>query len=126
MSVLLVGIMAMSFMSIALTGRMSRGRIQHRAAAAASIRRVSESLKSFVTADQSLARGPGNGVDGWSLPGDFSSLTALDAGVHPLSVATWAPELEPLAGEISYVVAVRNTDSGPQPTVSFNVSWVEP
>lgn len=125
-SVLLVAIMATSFMSIALTSRTDRGRLARRAAADASVRRVAESLSAYVTADRTLARGPGSGFDGWTLPGDSSGLRALDAGHHPLDPSAWAPALEEAGGTIAYDVTVRATPSGPQPTVAFRVDWSEP
>ena len=125
-SVLLIAIMSTSFMSIALTSRSDRGRIARRAAADAAIRRVAETLNSYVTADRTLANGPGAGADGWRLPGDASGLRALDAGHHPLDAAAWAPALSEAGGEIAYDVTVRTTPSGPQPTATFSVTWSEP
>lgn len=125
-SMLLIGIMAASFMSIALTGKMSSGRVQRRVAAAAAIRQTSEALKSFVTADRSLARGPGVGVDGWRLAGDQSGLYALDAGHHTLDAAVWAPDLAAAGGTIAYDVTVHAAPLGPQPTAEFSVTWDEP
>lgn len=122
---LLIGVMASSFMSIALTGRMSRGHIERRVAAAASIRRASETLKTFVTADRSLARGPGIGADGWRLAGDRSGLAALDPGHHDLDAGVWAPELVDSGGSFGYDVTVHSAPLGPQPTVVFSVSWSE-
>ncbi len=123
---LLIGFMAASFMSVALTGKMSHGHIERRIAAAAAIRRASETLKAFVTADRSLSRGPGVGMDGWSLSGDQSGLSALEAGHHDLDVGTWAPELAPVGGAVAYDVTVRAAPLGPQPTVAFSVTWNEP
>ena len=125
-SMLLVAIMTVSFMPILLTGTMTRGRIDRRSAAASSIRRASETLKAFVTADRALARGPGTGADGWSLVGDLSGRSALEAGHHDLEPTLWSSELATVGGAVSYDVTVRDTPSGPQPTVSFSVSWVEP
>lgn len=125
-SVLLVAIMAASFLSIALTSRSDRGRLARRAAADAALRRAAETLNSYVTADRTLANGPGAGADGWRLPGDASGLRALDAGHHPLDAAAWAPGLSDAGGRIAYDVTVRGTPSGPQPTAVFTVTWSEP
>lgn len=125
-SILLLAMMATPIMSVALSGRMASGRADRRIAAAAAIRRVSEHLKAYVTADATLARGPGDGDDGWRLPGDSSKLPALGPGHHELEPARWSPALETYSGRISYDVEVRSTPSGAQPSVSFSVSWTEP
>ncbi len=124
-SVLLVAMMAAPIMSTVLTSSMSSLKSDRRMSASAAVRGVSEHLKAFVTADPSLARGSGGGVDGWSLPGDTSELSALEAGHHELDPARWAPGLVGCGGRISYDVTVRATPSGPEPTVTFTVSWNE-
>ena len=123
---LIIAMMAGPMMSVALTGRMSVGRTDRRVAAAASVRRLSETLKAFVTADRTLALGPGSGADGWTLPGDDSGAYALAAGHHALQVSQWAPALAAYQGAIAYDVAVRSTPSGPQPDVTFSIAWSEP
>ena len=120
---LMIGVIAGAMMSLTLTGRMSVGRVDRRVSAAAAVRGVSEALKAYVTADRALAQGPGAGPDGWTLPGDLSVLPAFGAGHHELSTAQWAPALAAQGGRISYDVAVRQTPSGPEPDVSFSVSW---
>lgn len=122
-SVLLVAMMAAPIMSTALTSSLSSKKSDRRIAAAAAVRGVSEHLKAFVTADRALVRGSGTGPDGWSLPGDLSGLSALEAGRHELDPARWAPGLAASGGKISYEVRVRDTASGPEPTVTFTVSW---
>lgn len=125
-AILLLAMMATPIMSVALSGRMASGRADRRIAAAAAIRRVSEHLKAYVTADRALARGPGDGDDGWALPGDASKASALDPGHHELEPAVWVPALAPFSGKISYDVSVRRTPSGAEPSVGFRVSWDEP
>lgn len=125
-SIMLVAIICSSFLSVALTGRMSAERVKRRAAALFAVRRVSEALKAYVTADPALAAGPGGGFDGWRLPGDQSGLSALAAGRHPLDPVIWAAELAPVSGRVEYDVAVRMTPSGPEPTVTFKIGWDEP
>lgn len=125
-AVLIVGLMTGPIMSVLMTGTMAAGRTGRRVAAAASVKRLAENLKSFVTADRSFVNGPGTGPDGWSLPGDASGLGALDEGHHRLLPSVWTPELEPFSGQISYDVFVDSTPAGPVPTVSFSVSWNEP
>lgn len=125
-STLLIGMMTAMCMPVFLTGRMSVGRADRRAAAADAVHGVAEALKGYVTADLSLANGPGTGFDGWSLPGDLSGRRALESGDHALDSAMWAAPLASYGGVLSYSVAIRATPSGPQPDVSFRVSWVEP
>lgn len=125
-SILLLAMMATPIMSVALSGRMASGRADRRIAAAAAVQRVSEHLKAYVTADRILARGPGDGDDGWRLPGDASKLPALEPGHHELEPALWSPALETYSGRISYDVAVRRAPSGAEPAVTFSVSWTEP
>lgn len=120
---LMIGVIAGAMMSVTLTGRMSVGRVDRRVAAAAAVRGVSEALKAYVTADRTLAQGPGVGADGWTLPGDLSVLPAFAAGHHELSTGRWAPVLAAQGGRISYDVTLRQTGSGPQPDVRFAVSW---
>lgn len=127
-SMLLLAMISVPIMATILTGAMSSGRLQRRGDAAAAVRRVSENLKAYVTADPSLALGPGVGSDGWSLPGDSSGLSALQGGRHPLSAEMWLQTLapNPYSGRISYDVTDRMTPSGHQPDVRFAVSWTEP
>jgi len=128
-AMLLIGIMSVMCMPAFLTGRMADGRANRSVAAADAVRRLAEELKLYVTADPALANGPGTGVDGWFLPGDTSGLRALESGVHNLDLAhqaSWAAPIAPLGGALSYTVAVRSTPAGPQPTVTFLVSWQEP
>ncbi len=73
-----------------------------------------------------LAGGPGDGMDGWVLPGDLSGLDALQGGHHELDLALWAPALASDGGRISYDVTTTRTPSGPQPDVTFRVSWGTP
>ena len=113
-------------MSVALSSSMNTGHTDRRLAAAAAVRKISESLKAYVTADPTLARGPGVGSDNWSLPGDSSGLTALEAGHHQLASAQWLSALQTFNGRISYDVVVRATPSGPQPDVTFSIAWDEP
>ncbi len=68
--VLLVGIVAASVMSVAVTSRSGGARVGRRTAAGLSGQRLLDALKTYVTADQTVMNGPGNGVDGWRLPGD--------------------------------------------------------
>lgn len=125
-SLLLFAMLAGPILSVALSGKMASGRADRRIAAAGAVRRVSEHLKAYVTADRAVVRGPGEGDDGWALPGDASRRGALEPGHHELSPQRWAPALASYSGAISYDVAVRQTPSGPQPDVSFSVSWEEP
>ncbi|MFI5344809.1 MAG: prepilin-type N-terminal cleavage/methylation domain-containing protein [Elusimicrobiota bacterium] len=127
-SILLLALMATPIMSVALSGHMAAGRADRRVAAAAAVRRVSEHLKAYVTADRTVARGPGDGEDGWHLPGDGSvARGALDPGHHELDPGLWLPStLKPYSGTISYDVTRRMTPSGLEPDVSFSVSWNEP
>jgi hypothetical protein len=127
-SILLVAMMTVPIMSTVLSGAMASGRIQRRLDAAAAVRRVSENLKAYVTADRAVARGPGGGVDGWVLPGDLSGQPGLQAGHHTLSSDVWLPTLapRPYLGKISYDVTARMTPLGPEPDVSFAVAWTEP
>jgi hypothetical protein len=57
-----------------------------------------------------------------------SGLAALQGGHHALSSALWLAPLspKPYVGAISYDVTDRMTPSGPEPDVSFSVSWTEP
>lgn len=125
-SILILAMMATPIMSVALSGRMASGRADRRIAAAATIRRVSESLKPFVTADRTLARGPGAGDDGWGLPGDIGSRSAFSPGLHRLDPELWAPALVPFSPSVTYTVTVRRAPLGPQPDVTFEVDWKEP
>jgi hypothetical protein len=125
-SILLLAMLTTPIMSVALSGRMASGRADRRIAAAASIRRLSESLKAYLTADRALARGPGAGLDGWSLPGDLSLLPAFEPGRHELDPSVWAPALAPFSARVFYTVAARPTALGPQPDVTFSVEWKEP
>lgn len=125
-SMLLIGMMSAMVMPVFLSGRMSGGRSTRRVAAADAIRRVEEELRGYVTADRSVAGGPGTGPDGWSLPGDRSGRWALAPGQHALDSAVWAAALVPYQGEVSYTVSVRFTPSGPQPDVVFRAFWAEP
>lgn len=125
-SMLILGLMSVMVMPVFLTGRMSVGRSGRRATAADAVHRVAEELKGYVTAETSLVNGPGTGIDGWFLPGDRSGRRALERGAHDLDPAMWAGPLVPYQGAISYEVTVRDTPSGPQPDVSFRVSWAEP
>lgn len=122
-SILLVAMMTGPIMSTVLSASMAQKRSEHRVAAAAAARGLSERLKAFVTADRSLANGPGVGRDGWSLPGDGTEAYALAPGTHRLDAGVWAPGLKDCGGSISYSVAVRDTPSGPEPDVRMNVSW---
>ena len=125
-SILIVAMMAAPIMSVALTSTMSSGRGARRVAAATAVRRVSEHLKAYVTADTTVARGPGEGIDGWSLPGDASGRYALAAGRHDLAPDRWSPELAAYRGSLSYDVTMATTPAGPQPNVVFRVSWEDP
>ena len=128
MSILLVAIMTGPIMSVILNSAMSSGRAQRRLEAAAAVRRLSEHLKAYVTADRSVAAGPGSGLDGWSLPGDASGRAALQDGHHELSPDLWLSSLspKPYSGSISYDVTGRLTPLGTEPDVRFAVSWTEP
>lgn len=123
---LLIGQMTAMCMPVFLTERAAAGLTERRAAAADAVRRLAEELSPYVTADPALAAGPGKGFDGWSLPGDLSGKRALEAGEHGLDPAAWSAALIPYGGVLSYTVAVRETPSGPQPDVSFRVTWEEP
>ena len=127
-STLLLAMLTVPIMSVVLSGAMASGRTQRRMQAAAAVRRVSEHLKAYVTADRAVALGPGDGADGWILPGDASGLAALQAGHHALSTDLWLQPLaaKPYDGVISYDVTSRMTQSGPEPDVRFAVSWNEP
>jgi len=127
-AILLLAMMTVPIMAAALSGRRLTERTTRRLQAAGHARRVAESLKAFVVADQALVSGPGDGPGGWSLPGDASGLSALAAGHHTLSPAMWLADLAaaPLNGTISYDVTVRMTPQGPQPDVAFDVRWTEP
>jgi hypothetical protein len=125
-SLLLLAMMTAPIMSAALGAQVFSGRSDRRLAAAAAVHRLSEHLKPYVTADRTAARGPGQGPDGWTLPGDESRLAALESGHHDLQAAQWASALAPYSGNISYDVVVRDTPSGPEPDVRFTVTWVEP
>lgn len=125
-SMLLISVMAALSMPAFVTGRMAEGRSQRRDAAADAVQRLSEELKNYVTADRTIVDGPGTGADGWSLPGDLSRNWALAPGQHALDPAQWAAALTPFQGSISYTVTVRNTPSGPEPSVAFRVGWEEP
>jgi len=122
-SVLLVALMSAPIMSTVLTSSMSSRRGDRRMSAAAAVRGVSEHLKAFVTADRTLVRGSGEGTDGWTLPGDRSGMYALAPGRHELDAARWAPGLADCGGQIAYEVVVRASPAGPEPTVTFTVSW---
>lgn len=123
---LLLAMMTIPIMSVALTGRASVGRAQRRMSGAYEVRRLAETLKAYVTADRTLVHGPGAGVDGWNLPGDSSGLSALQAGHHRLDPTLWTPSLAPYGGTISYDVAVRASEAGPIPDLTFNLDWNEP
>ncbi|NNN05780.1 MAG: hypothetical protein HKL90_07750 [Elusimicrobia bacterium] len=123
---LLLLVAASGVLSALVTDRQSVGRTQRRAAAAQVVRRVSQALKAYVTADTALVAGPGVAPNGWGLPGDACGCYALQAGAHPLSAAAWAPELAALGGAVSYTVTTTPTALGPQPTVAFSVTWQEP
>lgn len=125
-AMLLIAIMSALALPSFLTGQMSVGRSERRDAAADAVHRLSEELKSYVTADRTLVNGSGAGPDGWSLPGDRSGNWALAPGAHDLDPALWAGPLAAYRGALSYTVAVRATPSGPEPSVSFQVSWQEP
>ncbi|MBI3564819.1 MAG: hypothetical protein HY079_06455 [Elusimicrobia bacterium] len=125
-AILIVAMMAVPIMSVALTGTLASGRGARRVAAASAVRRVSENLKAYVTADPAAATGPGEGLDGWTLPGDLSGARALAPGHHDLASARWAPELAAYRGAISYDVSLATTTAGPQPNVLFHVSWEDP
>lgn len=125
-SMLLIAIMSALALPSFLTGRMSAGRSERREAAADDMHRLSEELKGYVTADRTLVNGSGTGPDGWSLPGDRSGKWALAPGTHDLAPTVWAAPLVAYQGALSYTVAIRATPSGPEPRVSFNVSWREP
>ncbi len=125
-AILLLALIALPLMMALVTGRTASGRSARSVLATAAIHRVSEHLKAYVTADRSLARGPGVGADGWSLPGDRSGSWALAAGRHELDGATWAPDLAAYGGRLAYDVTVRQTPSGPVPTVTFDMTWDEP
>src|SRR4051812_43834760 len=101
-AILLIAMMTGPMMSVALTSRMSVGRTDRRMAASICAKRVSEALKAYVTADRSLAFGPGMGADGWSLPGDQAGGYALGAGLHDLDSALWLQPLASYQGRISY------------------------
>ena len=125
-SILIVAMMAAPIMSVALTSTMSSGRGTRRIAAVTAVRRVSEHLKAYVTADTTAARGPGEGFDGWALPGDVSGRYALAVGHHELAPERWSPELASYRGSLSYDVTLATTSAGPQPNVVFRVSWEDP
>lgn len=125
-SMLFIGIMTAVCMPTFLTVSMAEGRASRRSAAADAVHRVAEELKRYVTADRSLANGPGTGFDGWLLPGDQSGMPALAPGEHILNPALWAAPLASSGAALSYTVAVRATPNGPQPDVTFRVSWQEP
>ncbi len=125
-AILIVAMMAAPIMSVALTSTMASGRGSRRVAAASAVRRLSEHLKSYLTADAAVTAGPGQGPDGWNLPGDLSAMPALRAGHHELTPGLWAPELSAYQGRISYDVTLGSTTTGPQPNVVFNVTWTEP
>jgi len=125
-AILLVAMMAAPIMSVVLTSAMSSGRGARRVGAASDVRRVSEHLKAYVTADRGVVRGPGVGADGWTLPGDASGIGAFEVGRHPLSPALWAPDLAAYQGKIWYDVSMSTTPAGPQPNVTFGVSWEDP
>lgn len=120
-AILLVAMMTGPIMSTVLTSSMSQRRVERRVAAAAAARSLSERLKGFVVADRRLARGPGVGPDGWSLPGDREGVYALAPGVHALDAGLWAPGLP--NATVAYAVTVRETPVGPQPDVDFAFQW---
>ncbi|MDE2509758.1 MAG: prepilin-type N-terminal cleavage/methylation domain-containing protein [Elusimicrobia bacterium] len=126
-SILLMAMLAVPIMSVAMSGHMAAGRAARRVAAAAAVRRISEHLKAYVTADRTLVRGPGDGDDGWHLPGDQGAREALGPGRHVLDPTRWLPaELTAVGGRISYDVTPRRTPLGIEPDVRFSVGWDEP
>lgn len=125
-AMLLLLIASSAITATALTGRQSSGRTVRRAQAAQAVRRVAEALKVYQTADLTAAMGPGNPPNGWGLPGDDCGCAAFGTGIHNLNSALWAPDLAAQGGAVSYRVVRSNTALGPQPTVTFNVTWKEP
>ena len=125
-AMLLVLIASSAIMGVVLTGRQSAGLTVRHAQAAQAVRRVAEALKVYQTADPTAATGPGNAPNGWGLPGDTCGCAAFDSGNHNLNSAVWAADLAAQGGAISYSVVSRDTALGPQPTVTFNVTWTEP
>lgn len=125
-AMLLLLIASSAITGTVLTGRQSSGRTVRRAQAAQAVRRVTEALKIYQTADPTAATGPGNAPNGWGLPGDDCGCAAFSIGRHNLDSAVWAPDLAAQGGAISYRVRMRNTALGPQPSVTFNVTWAEP
>lgn len=125
---LLLMMMTIPIMTAAFSGRQLTAKTTHRQVVAAAVQQAAEELKAYVVADQTLAKGPGDGPTGWLLPGDQSGLTALAAGHHELSPSVYLPSLAaaPYDGTLSYDVTVRATPQGPQPDVTFNAKWSEP
>ncbi len=128
-AVLLVGIMVTGMMSVAVTGHGS-GRVTHRAAAALAGQNLLDALKAYVTADQTLVKGPGSGAGqaSWRLPGDSCGCYALASGMHALDASLWLTALAgaPYQGTISYTVTNAATPNGDQPTVALSIAWTEP
>lgn len=122
-AVLIIGVMTAPMVTIGLSGRINMAKTDRRLAAAAAVRKVSEALKAYVTADRTVANGPGSGATGWMLPGDSSNLPALESGTHTLDVSTWAPSLASVGGTLSYTVTQRSTPSGTMADVAFTISW---
>lgn len=125
-AVLIILIAGSAIMATALTGRTSAEVVARRAQATQAIRRVADALKIHQTASTTAAPGPGVAPNGWGLPGDVCGCAAFQDGVHALDPAIWAPGLAAQGGRVSYTVSSLATDLGPQPTVVFDVTWIQP
>lgn len=126
--IVLVAVVVVSSMGVAVTSTGNAGRMDRRREAAQRVRALSDALRGYVTADPSLAAGPGDGPDGWRLPGDACACAALAAGRHELDPGYWLGSLAaaPYGGTIAYTVTYDVAAAGAQPTVAFDVAWSEP
>lgn len=123
-SVLLFAIIVGTVFSVPLAAKRAKLKTDQKVAAALAGKQVLETLKAYVTADPAAGRGPGEGTNGWSLPGDACRCYALSPGVHVLDAATWfAPYAgPPYNAALSYTVAA----AGAQPDVTLKIDWNNP
>ncbi|TPW21715.1 MAG: hypothetical protein FD126_411 [Elusimicrobia bacterium] len=121
-AVMLISVVVTSVFSLVLTAKMGSRKTGKKAEALFYVQQYRELLKSYVTADTSVA-GP---AGGWNIPGDSCGCYALQTGVQHNLTSKLPPSFTaaPVNGQLFYTVTDVPCGTGlPCKSVQFNVSW---
>lgn len=124
-AVMLISVVVTSVFSLVLTAKMGSRKTGRKAEALFYVQQYRELLKSYVTADTSVA-GP---TPGWIIPGDSCGCYALQTGVQHNFTLQLPASFQAVGGQLFYTVTDVNCITiAPgvtqcQKSVQFNVGW---